>query len=259
MLEHARSNNPTQARSCWYAKPDSKDTSSDQTSKHSETKACIPCKQSGSDTSKSCWLMSFLHLESTAIPGPHPKAKFSGHYTLVICDLVISEIFCFNNKPVTIIGKIHMLVPPKPEQSVEYIHRACSIEWPHCTTPSGRDQTLPSTFPLFFSLSTSRESSPSGGVGEYAAWCHGKTRQSRENRCHRKLTPAPCHASHAPPHLTQSPFSGVRCNAHLLFWDIPPLNGNEAWMWVLCNSTVKVLVKVLEGGSCERARTYVIF
>ena len=94
--------------------------------------------------------MSFLHLESSAIPGPHPKAKFSGHYTLVICDLVISEIFCFNNKPVTIIGKIHMLVPPQPEQSVEYIHRACSIEWPHCTTPSGRDQTQPSTFPLFF-------------------------------------------------------------------------------------------------------------
>ena len=102
--------------------------------------------------------MSFLHLESSAIPGPHPKAKFSGHYTLVICDLVISEIFCFNNKPVTIICKNHMLVPPQPEQSVEYIHRACSIEWPHRTTPSGRDQTQPSTFPLFFPFSTSRES-----------------------------------------------------------------------------------------------------
>ena len=48
------------------------------------------------------------------------------------------------------IGKNHMLVPPKPQQSVEYIHRACSIEWPHCTTPSGSDQTLPSTFPCFF-------------------------------------------------------------------------------------------------------------
>ena len=132
--------------------------------------------------------------------------------------LVISEIFCFNNKPVTIIGKSHMLVPPQPQQSVEYIHRACSIEWPHCTTPSGRDQTLPSTFPLFFPFSTSRES-PSRVV----AWVNmqpgatEKTRQSRENRCHRKLTPAPCHASHAPPHLTQSPFSGVRCTRDLLF------------------------------------------
>ena len=94
--------------------------------------------------------MSFIQLESSPIPGPHSKAKFPGHYTLVICHFLISEIFCFNNKQVTMIGKKHILVPPQPEQSVEYIHRACSIEWPHCTTPSGRDQTLPSTFPLFF-------------------------------------------------------------------------------------------------------------
>ena len=64
---------------------------------------------------------------------------------------------------------------------------------------------LPILSPLF-----QRILPPGGSMGECAAWCH------------RKLTPVPCHARHAPPHLMQSPFSGVRCTPHTLYFQIFP-------------------------------------
>ena len=110
-------------------------------------KACIPCNLM--QVNPADWCHFFISNQV-----PYLVHILRPNYLDIILwsfvTLVISEIFCFNNKPVTIICKNHMLVPPQLEQSVEYIHRACSIEWPHRTTPSGRDQTMPSTFPMFF-------------------------------------------------------------------------------------------------------------
>ena len=66
-----------------------------------------------------------------------------------------------------------------------------------------QNQCFPSQL---FSLLFQRILPPSSGsMGECALWCH------------RKLTPAPCHARHAPPHLMQSPFSGVTCTYNCIF------------------------------------------
>ena len=89
---------------------------------------------------------------------------------------------------------------------------------------SRQNQCFPSQL---FSLLFQRILPPSSGsMGECAPWCH------------RKLTPAPCHARHAPPHLMQSPFSGVTCAYNCIFRYSPSLNGNYSMAWVPlhCNS-----------------------